>query len=115
MSAGHSLHSGATSVPVLGIVSAGIAEESRAQRAIAAHAPELPPITALTKELFEEPVSYEWEYDPENPREEWIVFHCGATGEFTAWRGAFDEWHQRLRDVCPDSWDFYRLNVVPHG
>jgi hypothetical protein len=115
MSTGHSLQSDAGSFPVLGIVGTGSLEESRGQRAIAVHAEQLPPITALTKELFEEPVSYEWEFDPENPREEWIVFHCGATGGFAEWRDRFDMWHERVRTMFPDAWDFYRLNVVPHG
>ncbi|HUE72604.1 MAG TPA: hypothetical protein VMP01_17090 [Pirellulaceae bacterium] len=115
MSAGHSFQSDAGTYPVLGVVSTGPVTETRAQRAIAAHAAELPPITALTKELFEEPVSYEWEVDPENLREEWIVFHCAAAGTFLNWRDRFDAWHDRLRAMFPDSWDFYRLNVVPHG
>ena len=115
MATGHSLQSDAGPFPVLGVVSTGSLEESRGQRAIGSHAAELSPITALTKELFEEPVSYEWEYDPENPREDWIVFHCGAKGGFADWRDRFYEWHERLRTMFPEAWDFYRLNVVPHG
>ena len=115
MSTGHSLHSDSGSFPDCGVVTTGSLEDSRGRRAIAAHAAELSPIIALTKELFEEPISYEWEYDPENPREEWIVFHCGAKGGFADWRNRFDAWHDRLREKFPDAWNFYRLNVVPHG
>jgi hypothetical protein len=70
-------------------------------------------IVALSQQLFPGPVSLEFTFDPENPKDEYLVFDVVAHGEYKDYRDREYEWHEEVRKIVPGSLGEFRLSVTP--
>lgn len=69
-------------------------------------------IQQLTTQLFPGPVSFAEEFDPAEPTNRYVVFTATANGDWKGVRDRVLEWHNRVRALCPEPVNYFRLDVV---
>jgi hypothetical protein len=70
-------------------------------------------IAQMTAELFGGPVSIEFECDPEQPRDEWILFIARSREDIPTILRLERTWHELAARIVADNVLDYRLSVHP--
>jgi hypothetical protein len=67
----------------------------------------------VTVALFPGPVSIAEEFDPAEPGNRYVVFTAAAEGDWSHIRDKALAWHERVRAICPEPANYFRLDVHP--
>jgi hypothetical protein len=70
-------------------------------------------IVEISDRLFPGSISLEYDFDPENPSEKWLVFNVIAKGEYADYRDREFEWHEEVEQLVPGTLCEFRLCVMP--